>query len=45
MIKPAYFGYQLAYERCDGGHASEFAAALTPLFELAAPSTPSLSKG
>src|ERR1700693_2176864 len=30
------FGYQLTYERCDGGRASEFAAAVTPLF-LAVP--------
>jgi hypothetical protein len=40
MIKPhddqSYFGYQLTYERCDGRRASEFAAALTPLF-LAVP--------
>jgi hypothetical protein len=38
------FGYQLAYGRCDGGRASESAAAETPLF-LPSPSTPSLSKG
>jgi hypothetical protein len=30
------FGYQPTYERCDGRRASEFAAAVTPLF-LAVP--------
>jgi hypothetical protein len=32
MMIRSYFGYQLTYERCDGRRASEFAAALTPLF-------------